>query len=403
MSKVKRIVITDADSFVRGGTSDDPHIIPIPEHNFDRLADFTENNRFPVMHEVTLPDGRLSIHPARYAGIITLRDGTQIELLPQIRTDPEENATVAKMLILRMLESIIEVPVKAVNERYFKKENLNIFEICVRMFLDEVETVVRGGLKQTYVTYRGNEPFVKGKTIYSEHAKKNFAHKEKFFVEYDVFSINRSENKLIKTTLKAISKLSSNGNNLKRLNTLLMDFDGVDISTNLKLDFKNVVSDRSMARYERAMGWCRLFLLNKGTTSFFSGGKISYAMLFPIDKLFCGCIAMSLRRQIDRKKYNFLTPEKMTNSVNNVSLDINSEPISNFYVKDRQDESYINIVFKFYDFKKYHGKDDDDTAVVFPVTEVLNQDLEGMTKNMYLVDLADIDGSVSVLNETFFK
>lgn len=403
MSKVKRIVITDADSFVRGGTSDDPHIIPIPEHNFDRLADFTENNRFPVMHEVTLPDGRLSIHPARYAGIITLRDGTQIELLPQIMKDPEENAAVAKMLILRMLESIIEVPVKAVNERYFKKENLNIFEICVRMFLDEVENVVRGGLKQTYVTYRGNEPFVKGKTIYSEHAKKNFAHKEKFFVEYDVFSINRSENKLIKTTLKAISKLSSNGNNLKRLNTLLMDFDGVDISTNLKLDFKNVVSDRSMARYERAMGWCRLFLLNKGTTSFFSGGKISYAMLFPIDKLFCGCIAMSLRRQIDRKKYNFLTPEKMTNSVNNVSLDINSEPISNFYVKDRQDESYINIVFKFYDFKKYHGKDDDDTAVVFPVTEVLNQDLEGMTKNMYLVDLADIDGSVSVLNETFFK
>lgn len=403
MSKVKRIVITDADSFVRGGTSDDPHIIPIPEHNFDRLADFTENNRFPVMHEVTLPDGRLSIHPARYAGIITLRDGTQIELLPQIMKDPAENAAVAKMLILRMLESIIEVPVKAVNERYFKKENLNIFEICVRMFLDEVENVVRGGLKQTYVTYRGNEPFVKGKTIYSEHAKKNFAHKEKFFVEYDVFSINRSENKLIKTTLKAISKLSSNGNNLKRLNTLLMDFDGVDISTNLKLDFKNVVSDRSMARYERAMGWCRLFLLNKGTTSFFSGGKISYAMLFPIDKLFCGCIAMSLRRQIDRKKYNFLTPEKMTNSVNNVSLDINSEPISNFYVKDRQDESYINIVFKFYDFKKYHGKDDDDTAVVFPVTEVLNQDLEGMTKNMYLVDLADIDGSVSVLNETFFK
>ena len=49
MSTNKKFVITDADSFVRGGTSDDPHIIPIPEHNFDRLADFTENNRYPVM------------------------------------------------------------------------------------------------------------------------------------------------------------------------------------------------------------------------------------------------------------------------------------------------------------------------------------------------------------------
>ncbi len=402
MNKVKRFVITDADSFVRGGTSDDPHIIPIPEHNFDRLADFTENNRYPVMHEIQLPDGRMSIHPARYAGIITLRDGTQIELVPQIAANKEENTIVSKMLILRMLEAIIEVPVKKVNERYFKKEQLNIFEICVRMFLDEVENVVRGGLKQTYVPYRGNEPFVKGKTIYSEHAKKNYAHKEKFFVEYDVFSINRSENKLIKTTLSALSKLSTNGLNLKRIRTLLMDFDGVDFSTNLKRDFKNVIDDRSMARYSRAMGWCRLFLLNKGTTSFFCGGKVAYAMLFPIDKLFCGCIATSLRRQLDRTKYNFLTPEKMTNSVNNVSLDLNMEPVSNFYVKNKQDDSYINIVFKFYDFKNYHGKDTDDTAVVFPATEVLNRNIDGMKKNMYLVDLKDIDGSVSILNETFF-
>ena len=326
MSTNKKFVITDADSFVRGGTSDNPHIIPIPEHNFDRLADFTENNRYPVMHEITLPDGQKTIHPARYAGIITLRDGTQIELMPQIAADPAKNAVVSKTLILRMLESMIEVPVKRVNERYFKKEQLNIFEICVRMFLDEVENVVRGGLKQTYVPYRGNEPFVKGKTIYSEHAKKNYAHKEKFFVEYDVFSINRAENKLIKTTLAALLKLSTNGLNLKRLRTLLMDFDGVDFSTNLKRDFAAVIDDRSMARYSRAMGWCRLFLLNKGTTTFFCGGKVAYAMLFPIDKLFCGCIATSLRRQIDRSRYSFLTPEKMTNSVNNVSLDLNMDP-----------------------------------------------------------------------------
>ena len=125
-------------------------------------------------------------------------------------------------------------------------------------------------------------------------------------------------------------------------------------------------------------------------------------MLFPIDKLFCGCIATSLRRQIDRSRYSFLTPEKMTNSVNNVSLDLNMEPVSNFYVKDKLDDSYINIIFKFYDFKNYHGKDTDDTAIVFPVTEVLNRNLEGMQRNMYLVDLKDIDGSVAILNETFF-
>jgi 5-methylcytosine-specific restriction endonuclease McrBC regulatory subunit McrC len=184
---------------------------------------------------------------------------------------------------------------------------------------------------------------------------------------------------------------------------LLLSFDGIDCSPNVYRDFKASVEDRSMNRYFSAMKWCRLFLLNKGTTSFFCGGKVSYAMLFPIDKLFCGCIAKSLRKQINREKYYFLTPEKNTNSLANVALDLNMEPLSNFYVKSKEDDSAINIVFKFYDFSDYHGFDDGSTAVVFPVTEVLNRQLDGIKRNMYLIDLKDIDGSVSVLNETFFR
>ncbi|MCD7731129.1 MAG: McrC family protein [Oscillospiraceae bacterium] len=402
MKKLKRFVITDADCFIKGQSSDDPHIIPLNELNFDRLADFTENNRFPVMHEFFMADGCKAIRPARYAGIITLKDGTQIELMPQICLDRDENALVSKSLILRMLQSMLEIPVRKVDELYFKKEQLNIFEICVRMFTDEVLDVVRGGLKQTYVPYQGNEMFVKGKTIYSEHAKRNYAHKEKFFVEYDVFSTNRAENRLIKSTLRMLGKLSTNTLNLKKIKMLLPAFDGIDFSLNVYKDFKAVIDDRSMSKYTNAMQWCRLFLLNKGTTTFFCGGKVSYAMLFPIDKLFCACIATSLRKQINREKYYFMTPEKMTNSLSNTSLDLNMEPVSNFYVKSKADDSAINIVFKFYDFNNYHGIDDGNTAVVFPVTEVLNRKLEGIKKNMYLVDLKDIDGSVSVLNETFF-
>lgn len=402
MKKLKRFVITDGDCFIRGGSSDDPHIIPLPDINFDRLLDFTESNRFPVMREILLPDGRKALNPARYAGIITLKDGTQIELMPQICADQEENAVVSKSMLLYMLDSMNEVPIRKVDELYFKKEQLNIFEICVRMFTDEVLNVVRNGLKQTYVPYQGNETFVKGKTLYSEHAKRNFAHKEKFYVEYDVFSINRAENRLIKTALKKLDKLSTNTLNRKKIGMLLMSLDGVDDSSNIFRDFKAVIEDRSMNKYFNALKWCRLFLLNQGTTTFFAGGKVSYAMLFPIDKLFCGCIATSLRKQIDREKYYFMTPEKITNSLSNTSLDLNMEPVSNFFVKNKVDGSVINIIFKFNDFTRYHGRDDDNSVVVFPVTEVLNRKLEGIKKNMYLIDLKDIDGGVSVLTETYF-
>ena len=402
MKKIKRFVITDGDCFIRGGTSDDPHIIPLPELNFDRLADFTESNQYPVMHEIILPNGQKSLKPARYAGIITLKDGTQIEVMPQICADQEENELVSKKTLLFMLDSMLEIPVRKVDELYYKKEQLNIFEVCVRMFTDEVLGVVRSGLKQTYVPYRGNEMFVKGKTIYSEHAKKNFAHKEKFFVEYDVFSVNRAENRLIKSTLFMLDKLSTNTLNRKKIQMLLISLDEVEKSPNIIRDFKQSVEDRSMNKYFNAMKWCRLFLLNKGTTTFFAGGKVSYAMLFPIDKLLCGCFATSLRRQIDREKYFFMTPEKVTNSLSNTTLDLNMEPVSNFYVKSKVDDSAINVIFKFYDFHNYRGREDDDSVVIFPVTEVLNNEVDGIKKNMYLIDLNDIDRSVSVLTETYF-
>lgn len=402
MKKLKRFVITDADCFIKGTHSDDPHVIPLNELNFDRLQDFTESNQFPVMREIVLEDGSIALKPARYAGIITLKDGTQIELMPQICLDRDENAVESKKTLLYMLDSMVEIPIRRVDELYFKKEQLNIFEICVRMFTDEVLNVVRNGLKQTYVPYRGNEMFVKGKTIYSEHAKKNFAHKEKFFVEYDVFSINRAENRLLKTTLSKLFKLSTNTLNKKKIGMLLTALDGVDFSTNIYRDFKSSVEDRSMSKYFNAMKWCRLFLLNRGTTTFFAGGKVAYAMLFPIDKLFCGCFASSLRRQLNREKYYFMTPEKVTNSLSNTSLDLNMEPVSNFFIKSKVDDSVINIIFKFNDFTTYRGREDDDSVVIFPVTEVLNRKVDGIKKNMYLIDLADIDGSVSVLTETYF-
>ena len=401
MKKLKRYVVTEADCFVKEGSENEPGKILISEHNFERLDDFAATKKYSVMQKITLDDGRVALTPSRYVGIIMLKDGTQIEILPQIRSDFKENIIISKNLLLRMLDAIREVPVRKVDELYFKKEQLNLFEICVRMFTDEVLNVVRNGLKQTYVTYRGNEMFVKGKTIYSEHAKKNFAHKEKFFVEYDIFSVNRAENRLLKKTLETLDKLSSNNLNKKKIRMLLMALDEVEPSKNPRDDFKNSIEDRSMSKYFNAMKWSHFFLLNKGMT-FFTGGKVKYAMLFHMDKLFSACIASSLRKQIDRTNYYFMTPEKISNSISNTGMDKEMRPISDFYIKNRINGNTINVRFKFKNFKDYKGSEMENTVLVFPVTEVLNTTFNGIGKTMYLIDLNDIDSSVSVLTETFF-
>lgn len=401
MKKLKRYVITASECFVKSGSIGEPGRIIISEQNFERLDDFAASRKYSVMQKIKLEDGREALQPTRYVGIIMLKDGTQIEILPQIRADSEENIVVSKMLLLRMLDAIREVPIREVDELYFKKEQLSIFEMCVRMFTDEVLGVVRNGLKHTYVPYQGNEMFVKGKTLYSMHARKNFAHKEKFYVEYDVFSVNRAENRLIKKTLTDLDKLCSNNLNKKKIRMLLMSLDEVDVSMKVNDDFKNSIEDRGMNKYFNAMKWCRLFLLNKGTT-FVTGGKVKYAMLFHMDKLFSACIASSLRKQIDRTNYYFTTPEKISNSISNTGMDNEMKPISDFYIKNRFTENTINVRFKFKNFSEYNGPELENTVLVFPVTEVLNTTFNGIGKTMYLIDLNDIDNSVSVLTETFF-
>ncbi len=402
MKKFKRYVVTEANCFVTNASENDgEYIIPISEQNFERLDDFAASRKYSVMQKIVLPDGRDALQPTRYVGIIMLKDGTQIEILPQICRDREENIITSKMLLLRMLDDIREIPVKKVNEHYFKKEQLNLFEIFVRMFTDEVLGVVQNGLKQTYVPYQGNEMFVKGKTIYHIHARKNFAHKERFFVEYDIFSTNRAENRLLKKTLEVLDKLSSNGLNKKRIRMLITSLDEVESSKNIKTDFKQSVNDRSMSKYFNAMDWSRLFLLNYGN-AFFSGGKVKYAMLFHMDKLFSASISSSLRRQLDRAIYYFITPEKISNSISNTGMDKEMRPISDVYIKNRTTENTINMRFKFKNFWDYTGPEEENTVIIFPVTQVLNTKFEGIGKTMYLIDLNDIDRSVSVLTETFF-
>lgn len=402
MKKLKRYVVTEADCFVRSALeTDSENIILLSEHNFERLDDFAASRKYSVMQKITLDDGREALRPTRYVGIIMLKDGTQIEILPQVCINREENIVASKVLLLRMLDGIREVPVRKVDERYFKKEQLNLFEIFVRMFTDEVLNVVRNGLKQTYVPYRGNEMFVKGKTIYAEHAKKNFAHKEKFFVEYDIFSVNRAENRLLKKTLEVLDNLSSNGLNKKKIRMLIMSLDEVEASKYPKNDFKQSIEDRSMSRYFNALKWSRLFLLDKGN-AFFSGGKVKYAMLFHMDKLFSACIASSLRKQLDRTNYYFVTPEKISNSISNTGMDKEMKPISDFYIMNKITEKTINMRFKFKNFTDYSGPEEKNTVLIFPVTQVLNTVFNGIGETMYLIDLNDIDLSVSVLTETFF-
>jgi hypothetical protein len=268
------------------------------------------------------------------------------------------------------------------------------------MFIEEVEGILFSCLKQSYVPYEGNEVFVKGKTIYHIHARKNFAHKERFYVEYDVYSVNRAENRLILSTLLLLKKLSANSRNLKKISGLIPAFDGVEPSVRHELDFSLCVLDRGMGKYIQAIGWAKLFLLNQGAT-FFAGGKVKYALLFPINKIFSGFVSQKIRKKLDRTKYIFDTPENLTNTLNNVHRE--GDVASSVYIDSILDGRNIQLRFVFDDIDNFFDETSKNTIVLFPVTEIINVNPSRLKENFYLIDMNNPDETVDLLLETYFR
>lgn len=279
-----------------------PGYTRLPQRTFDALEAFILANRGKDADALELlalsaRKGVGKIITARnYVGVITMTDGTTIEILPKVFPIHSEDAV--KKLLINMLRSLKDSPYKTLQTSHVNVEKLNIFEVFIRMFVDEVLYIEKRGLKSGYQTVQSNEAVFKGKLKVSEHIKYNFVHKERSFVEYDTFHVDRPENRLIKTCLLHLYRVSQSAKNRVDIKNLLNSFAEVSASADIAGDFEKCVPDRNMKDYATAILWCRVFLLGKSFSAF-SGSEIAFALLFPMETLFESYIAQQLRKYLD--------------------------------------------------------------------------------------------------------
>lgn len=297
----KTYTITEYGGFTRGAALYGYQ--GLPERTFDALEAFIlANNTGSETEAVELLSlsarrGVGKIITARnYVGLITMADGTVIEILPKIAGgDLSEGDT--KRIFLEMLKALKDVSFKDFNVSSLRVDSLNLLEIFIKMFIDEVAILTKQGLKAAYMPVEANERFYKGKLLASENIKHNLVSRERVFVRYDDFNINRPENRLIKSTLGLLLKVTGDESNRRNAMRLLSFFDGVEYSKSVDTDFTKCLVDRSMNYYEKALSWCRVFLKGNSFTAF-SGSAVALALLFPMEKVFEGFVAAKFRKHI---------------------------------------------------------------------------------------------------------
>ena len=249
---------------------------------------FNELFEFSLKDEAKgiLQPGSECIKLKSHVGIIQTASGFILEILPKIhsaQSDPEQS----KKTYLEMLKKIRRLPgCKELDTAHLKTDSkMPLYEIFISMFIAEVFSIVKKGIKSDYVAQEYNSTFLRGKLVAGEHIKLNFAHKERFYISSDKYIPDIPHNRIIKSALCLLKKFSSSFENIRQIRELLFVFDEVAESADYRKDYAQCQSNRTNKYYEKALVWALVFLGHKSFSTF-SGSTISCALLFPMEKIF---------------------------------------------------------------------------------------------------------------------
>ena len=360
------------------------------------------------------------ISVSNYVGLIQMQNGYQIQVLPKIDfgSDPDEGYEETKRIFLRMLRSMKDFPSKVFHDANLKMDRMTLYEIFINMYLQEVRTLVKHGIKSAYVAREDNLNFYKGKLAVNDQIKQNAAHGERFYVRYDEYLVDRAENRLVKATLLKLQGITDSAENQKEIRQLLTAFEMVSPSTHYQKDFSQVVIDRNTKDYDMLMRWSRVFLLNKSFSTF-SDGHNAKALLFPMEKVFESYVAQQLKNILpdlnwdvssqDKGYYLFDSPRKFALRPDIViTRNDGSTVILDTKWKSLVDKPQINYgisqsdMYQMYAYSKKYGTSE--VWLLYPInsemrghTDIVFSSVDGVNVRVFFVDVANIEKSLITL------
>ena len=240
------------------------------------------------------------IQAKNYVGVLQTKSGFTLEILPKIAKNSDGEAS--KKIFIKMLKTLKNFPFKISNFANLDLKKMSILEIFISMFLDELSSLLKKGIKSDYVNFSDNLNFLKGKLVISEQIKKNNIHKNRFYVKYDEFTNDIEINQIIKTTLEFLYTISSY--NKQRIRNFLFVFDEVSKHKNYKNFFKHYCINRQTKHYEQALLWCKIFLLKNSFTPY-SGANLAFAFLFDMNRLFENYVGKFIQKNYENVKLQY--------------------------------------------------------------------------------------------------
>lgn len=278
----------------------------LSKDHFEKLVKFNDQNDqkyFSVIHR--------GIKFKQYVGVIKVGN-VVIEIVPKLdNIETERDHNYWQSVLLNMLRVCRILSPSAPTSADLRLRNNSILDLYFDLFLNEVEYLVRRGLIKRYIQRTENKKAVKGKITFSDHIKKNYVHKERFYVSYKEYSYNHLINQILLKTLSVIEKVSTSASLKGRISKLQFSLPALDDITISKKLFDYIGFDRKNDKYREALQIAELLLLNY-SPDIKSGQNDVLALLFDMEMLFEEYVFRRLKKLSRRQNFTVMRQQSKT-------------------------------------------------------------------------------------------
>lgn len=245
-------------------------------------------------------DGLLYLQVLNYVGVVRTPCGSTIEILPKTTTGVNDgDLSKERSILLKMLNRVASLNLKELELADLQLAKRPLPEILIYLFLVQVKDLVKRGVRSDYVSVKEEAPYLRGRLRIASQLRQRAGRDHVFSIEYDDFIPDRSENRLIHSSLKKSLTWIASVSNRKLARELIFAFEDIPLSRNHSGDFLKWQSDRNMLLYRGLKPWCQL-ILGQQTPFTVSGGHFGQSFLFPMNELFEKYVASVLRQQLQQ-------------------------------------------------------------------------------------------------------
>ncbi len=244
------------------------------------------------------PDGYEPTHliATSLVGVVKAGRNT-IQILPKIAGWDGGPDAVERSIknLLQMLNFTKKLAVKEIDIASLRQVKDDFFEVLIYVFANNLLRLLTREMHKEYVDREENLPYIKGRLQITEHVRRNFVRKNKFFVKYDEFLEDNLLNQILKYTAYLLMKQSADFKNKQMLQECSFLLSDITLKTIQLNHFKKVHLSRLNEKYAPILNLCRLFI-GQSSVELRPDKAETFSFVFDMNALFEEFIGEFIRR-----------------------------------------------------------------------------------------------------------